>query len=98
LYFSEEDFKDKKKTSPYIEIAPHHICTGRPHLESFVQDIIDQRGEGVIIRDPNALYQLGRSTGFLKHKVCKKEKNMWRNTNLFICLLFSGLEMLKQGL
>lgn len=39
------------------------------HLESFLQDIIDGGGEGIILRDPSAPYQPGRSSGYLKHKV-----------------------------
>ena len=42
-----------------------------PHLEKIFQDIIDQGGEGIILRQPTAPYQGGRSAGFLKHKVSK---------------------------
>lgn len=39
------------------------------HLEQFFQDIIDQGGEGIILRNPASLYEPGRSTAYLKHKV-----------------------------
>ena len=39
------------------------------HLEKFFQDIIDQGGEGVILRDPKVVPQPGRSSAYLKHKV-----------------------------
>ena len=39
------------------------------HLESVFQDIIDEGGEGIILRDPKAPYQPGRCPGYLKHKV-----------------------------
>jgi len=42
-------------------------------LESFFQDIIDQGGEGIILRDPNCMYSPGRSKGYLKHKVTSSE-------------------------
>jgi ATP-dependent DNA ligase len=38
-------------------------------MEQFLQDIIDEGGEGIILRDPLAPNQSGRSPGFLKHKV-----------------------------
>jgi len=39
------------------------------HFESYYQEIIDKGGEGIILRDPKAPYQLGRCPGYLKHKV-----------------------------
>jgi len=39
------------------------------HVESFYQEIIEKGGEGIILRDPLAPYQHGRSSSFLKHKV-----------------------------
>jgi len=57
------------KPGKYVHLAPRHICTGTSHLESFFQDIIDQGGEGIILRDPTGIYEIGRSQGYLKHKV-----------------------------
>lgn len=53
----------------YIQVAPMVECTGTPHLEIFLQDIIDKGGEGIILRDPSAPLMSGRSPGYLKHKV-----------------------------
>jgi len=53
----------------FVEVAQKVSCKDVSHLESFFQDIIDQGGEGIILRDPNAVLQPGRSQGFLKHKV-----------------------------
>jgi ATP-dependent DNA ligase len=41
-------------------------------MQQFLQDIIDMGGEGIILRDPLSPYQVGRSSGFLKHKVQHK--------------------------
>ena len=38
-------------------------------MEKVFQDIIDNGGEGVILRDPLAAYRTGRSRSYLKHKV-----------------------------
>jgi ATP-dependent DNA ligase len=38
-------------------------------MQQFLQDIIDEGGEGIILRDPLCPYRPGRSGGFLKHKV-----------------------------
>ena len=39
------------------------------HFQKLLQDIMDQGGEGVILRDPRAEFVAGRSSGYLKHKV-----------------------------
>ena len=39
------------------------------HLEAYLQDIMDQGGEGIILRDPSAPFVAGRCPGYLKHKV-----------------------------
>lgn len=53
----------------FVEIAPKEKCVDMRHLERFFQDVIDKGGEGIILRDPAALLQPGRSLGYLKHKV-----------------------------
>ena len=53
----------------FIEIAPMEICKDTSHLEQFYQAVMDRGGEGIILRDPNAVYQPGRCPGYLKHKV-----------------------------
>ena len=59
----------KRHPCKYIGIAEKVVCKGVDHLESFCQDVIDQGGEGIILRDPQSLLQPGRSPSYLKHKV-----------------------------
>jgi len=59
----------KRVPCKYVEVAPREQCRDITHLEKFFQDIIDEGGEGVILRDPSSPYQSGRSPGYLKHKV-----------------------------
>lgn len=53
----------------YIEPARWEECKDIAHLETFFHDVIEGNGEGIILRDPAAPLQPGRSPGFLKHKV-----------------------------
>lgn len=53
-------------------MAPRVVCKGGEHLESFLQDVLDRGGEGIILRDPQSPYQAGRSKGYLKHKVTSR--------------------------
>ena len=67
-------FKDAAlngKNHRFIQIAPFTLCEGTDHLEKIFQDIMDQGGEGIILRDPYSPQQSGRSSGFLKHKVLR---------------------------
>jgi len=52
-----------------VEVASKQECADTEHLDKLFQDILDKGGEGIILRDPNALYEPGRSRGFIKHKV-----------------------------
>jgi ATP-dependent DNA ligase len=52
-----------------IEVATKEECKGMDHMQQFLQDIIDEGGEGIILRDPFSPYLPGRCPGFLKHKV-----------------------------
>ena len=60
------------RNHPYIEIATKEVCTSMQHMEKFFQHVIDNGGEGVILRDPTCPYEPGRSRGYLKHKVIFK--------------------------
>ena len=57
------------KQHRFIQVAPYTLCQGTDHLEKIFQDIMDQGGEGIILRDPWGPFESGRSSGFLKHKV-----------------------------
>ena len=53
-----------------IKLATKKECNDMKHMEKLFQDVIDQGGEGIILRNPTTPYQPGRSPGYLKHKVC----------------------------
>ena len=57
-----------KHPCKYLTVAPKEVCQDTAHLERFFQDIIDNGGEGIILRDPLAPLQPGNTTSYLKHK------------------------------
>ena len=70
INFQEESEKRLQITSfEHVALAPAVTCQDTAHLERFFQDVVDRGGEGVILRDPAAPLQPGRSSGYLKHKV-----------------------------
>ena len=63
----EQHFKENHYA--HVQLAPTEPCKDMTHIETYFQDIIDKGGEGIILRDPDSLYEAGRSSAFLKHKV-----------------------------
>ncbi|MCK5648445.1 MAG: DNA ligase [Gammaproteobacteria bacterium] len=62
--------KQYLKTYPslFIEVIPQQICTGETHLNSFLAQIEQLGGEGVVVRNPQMPYHTGRSYSSLKVK------------------------------
>lgn len=54
--------------SPAAEIHPHRVCASRAALEAFFVEIVDDGGEGVMLRSPGSAYERGRSAALLKYK------------------------------
>ncbi len=52
----------------HVRFIEQTICKDREQLESFLNAIIVQGGEGIIIKNPSALYRAGRSDQILKVK------------------------------
>jgi ATP dependent DNA ligase domain len=49
--------------------AARLLCTGKKQLNQMVQNIINDGGEGVILRKPKSIYENGRSSTLIKLKV-----------------------------
>ena len=52
----------------HVQIIKQIRCKDKSHLEKFMQKVIKQGGEGVIIKDASLLYFAGRSSNILKVK------------------------------
>ena len=58
----------EKNPSRYIKIIPQIVCKDKNHLDSFLQELLKNGAEGVIIKNPNLAYETGRTTNSLKVK------------------------------
>ena len=58
----------KDCTSSYIEIHKHEICKDHDHLIIRMKEITSIKGEGIILRDPNSIYENRRTKTMLKVK------------------------------
>lgn len=51
------------------KVAPRISCESSGNLKLFVENIIEDGGEGVILRKHSSLYEPGRSQNLIKLKV-----------------------------
>jgi len=61
------------------------------HLQQFLQGIIEQGGEGIILRNPSSLYEHGRSRAFLKLKTTRDAEAKIiesHGPNVWKCMLY----------
>lgn len=58
----------EKNHNPYIKIIPQIPIKNSSHLEKFYNNIIQNKGEGVVIRKNLSLYEKGRSKEAMKLK------------------------------
>lgn len=54
--------------NPNVKIIPQKICKNTQELETYLQEIIKNKGEGVMLKNPNSLYEEGLSNSLLKVK------------------------------
>ena len=58
---------------PFCNLVEHVRCESSAHLEAMFEGIVSGGGEGVMLRDPSACYEVGRSSSLLKMKVAGVE-------------------------
>lgn len=51
-----------------VMVIDQIVCENEVHLQSFLQEITNKKGEGVIVKDPLKSYHTGRSLSVLKVK------------------------------
>lgn len=58
----------KKSNSPSIKIIPQQVVQSQQHLETTLKSIMDQSGEGLVVRKPEVSFYIGRTQDALKVK------------------------------
>lgn len=53
---------------PMVKLVTHEVCRGVAHLRSYLAEIEQQGGEGVMLRQPQSFYERTRSSSLLKVK------------------------------
>jgi DNA ligase-1 len=95
------------KNRQYILTVPHVICEGKDDLQERLDAVIDIKGEGLMLRHPDSLYEHKRSNKLLKVKkwyydtaviIGHLEKNRPGMIGSFLCRDDNGYEFKVTGL
>ena len=65
--FQEENQEFKDVTCPLV-LCKHYMVESIEHMESFYKSILVKGGEGIMIKDPESMYENKRSNYLLKYK------------------------------
>jgi DNA ligase-1 len=57
-----------KRAIKWVKVLPHQKCESREHLLEYLEEVTEQLGEGVMLRQPGSKYVNGRSKTLLKVK------------------------------
>ncbi len=57
--------------NPHINIIKQIVCKDEEHLQKYLGEIIELKGEGVIVKNKKEPYQTGRSPHILKVKIAQ---------------------------
>jgi hypothetical protein len=66
-----KDLESRKALPPFVKLIEMVKCKGREHLAQFFKNVISNKGEGVMLREPRSVYQGGRSKSLRKYKVTR---------------------------
>ena len=58
----------RKNPNSHLQIIPQTIINTKGQLADFLKEVTTDKGEGVVVRNPNTLYQTGRLSSALKVK------------------------------
>jgi DNA ligase 1 len=58
----------RENPNPYLKILPQTVINAKGQVADFLKEVSADKGEGVVVRNPNTLYQTGRLSSALKVK------------------------------
>lgn len=58
----------KEKPNKYLKVIPQIICKDETHLSEYLNELLQKKAEGIILKNPNMEYEKGRTNNLLKVK------------------------------
>lgn len=86
-----------KNPNKYIKIVPQKVCKNKDELNLYLQELISIKAEGVILKNPNTLYEVGRSKNYLKVKNFLDDEGLVVGHNYNIDNSFKSLKIKLQN-
>jgi DNA ligase-1 len=65
-----------KNPNKYIKIIPQKVCKSEIELDNFLKELLKQKAEGIIIKNPKLEYFVGQSDDILKVKTFYDEEGV----------------------
>lgn len=59
----------KRMHVSHIQYIPHHEAISEQNVTTHLNEVVNGGGEGLMLRDKNAVYQAGRNSGMMKLKI-----------------------------
>ena len=63
-----KQFSKENNWSSFLRVIDTVKCEGQEHLNKFLREIVEKKGEGVMLREPGSHYTNGRSNSMRKVK------------------------------
>ena len=60
--------------NPYVSVIEHEVCQDEQHLRTKLAEVEALGGEGIILRQPESAYTVGRSATILKVKTFQEAR------------------------
>ena len=63
-----EKLKIERQWPSNIQLVEQILCKNRDHMNQYFTSVIHNKGEGLMLREPNSLYEFGRSNSMKRYK------------------------------
>ena len=61
-------FSQDSQWPSFLRVVENIKCESQDHLNKYMKEITDKKGEGVMLREPNSMYESGRSNAMKRYK------------------------------
>ena len=63
-----KNFSINSQWPSFLHVIEIVKCESKDHLNKFMNEILEKKGEGLVLREPESLYEYGRSKSMRKYK------------------------------
>lgn len=71
-YEDRMEYMDSIELPTHVHIVKNIRCKGTDHLKEYLDSIVANQGEGIVLRKPNTAYEIGYTSSVVKVKVVSR--------------------------